>query len=197
MLLQLMAPMASHSAPSGLVLEEELYVEHTLPENLEHGHDLGGQNIDLEGMTEVLVRQDSSIDMWMSELLVSGDSNNLSTPNGYFAENGSSYFCWMNDLGEVRMGVRTSSGAFSNSLVDTVDASLGLIGCSIVVDKTYRPLALFGDGADLKMGRLAFEGQVYSTDTWLERTIIEDLYPESMIVRLTPVSYTHLTLPTT
>ena len=189
MLLQLMAPMASHSAPSGLVLEEELYVEHTLPENLEHGHDLGGQNIDLEGMTEVLVRQDSSIDMWMSELLVSGDSNNLSTPNVYFAENGSSYFCWMNDMGEVRMGVRTSSGAFSNSLVDTVDASLGLIGCSIVVDKTYRPLALFGDGADLKMGRLAFEGQVYSTDTWLERTIIEDLYPESMIVRLTQEGY--------
>ena len=189
MLLQLMAPMASHSAPSGLVLEEELYVEHTLPENLEHGHDLGGQNIDLEGMTEVLVRQDSSIDMWMSELLVSGDSNNLSMPSVYFAENGSSYFCWMNDLGEVRMGVRTSSGAFSNSLVDTVDASLGLIGCSIVVDKTYRPLALFGDGADLKMGRLAFEGQVYSTDTWLERTIIEDLYPESMIVRLTQEGY--------
>ena len=45
----------------------------------------------------------------------------------YFAENGSSYYCWMNDLGEVRMGIRTSSGTFSDSLVDTVDASLGLM----------------------------------------------------------------------
>ena len=93
MLLQLMAPLASQSSFSDSVLEDVLYVEHTLPENLEHGHDLGGQNIDLEGMTEVLVRQDSSIDMWMSELLVSGDSSNLSTPSVYLAENGSSYFC--------------------------------------------------------------------------------------------------------
>ena len=32
---------------------------------------------------------------------------------------------------------------------------------------------------------MAFEGQVYTTDTWLKRTIIEDLFPESMTMRLT------------
>ena len=88
MLVQTMAPFASQTMYSEPVLSEELTIDYTLPSNLNHGHDLAGQTIDLEGMTELLVRQDSSIDMWMSELLVSGDSNNMSAPSVYLAENG-------------------------------------------------------------------------------------------------------------
>ena len=117
---------------------------------------------------------------------VSGDSNNLSEPSVYLAENGSSYFCWMNDQGQVKMGVFTSEGSFSDSIIDTVNTSLGIIGCSVVVDESYRPLAIYGDGANLKMARLAFQGQVYTTsDVWLKRTILEDLFPDSMTLRIT------------
>ena len=35
------------------------------------------------------------------------------------------------------------------------------------------------------MARFAFQGQVYTSDAWLKRTIIEDLFPESMTLRLT------------
>lgn len=185
LLVQLMSPLTSQTMTGEPVLSEQIFADLTLPSNLEHGHDLAGQTIDLEGMTEVLVRSDSSIDMWMSEVLVSGTTSNLSPPSVYLAENGSSYICWMNDLGEVRMGVLASDGTFTHSLIDTVSTASGLIGCSVVVDETYRPLAVFGDGVNLKMARLAFEGQVYSTDTWLKRTIIEDLYPETMTLRLT------------
>ena len=197
MLLQLMTPLASHTMPSDSVLSDENVPEFTLPSELEHGHDLAGQTIDLEGMTEVLVRQDSSIDMWMSEVLISGTPSDLSRPSVYLAENGSSYFCWMNNLGEVRMGVRTSAGVFSDSIIDTVNATLGLIGCSVVVDDSYRPLAIYGDGANVKIARLAFQGQVYSSDTWLNRTIIEDLYPESMILRLTDEGHEFAVVRTT
>ena len=185
MLVQLMAPIASQSMTSTPVLADESVIEYTLPTNLEHGHDLAGQTIDIEGMTELLVRPDSSIDMWMSEVLVSGTAGELSPPSVYLAENGSSYFCWMNAQGEVRMGTYTSTGVFSESIIDTVDTSLGIIGCSVVVDSSYRPLAIYGDGANLSMARFAFQGQVYSSDTWLKRTIIEDFYPDSMVVRLT------------
>ena len=197
MLLQLMTPLASHTMPSESVLGEDNLLEYTLPSELEHGHDLAGQTIDLEGMTELLVRQDSSIDMWMSEVLVSGTPSDLSRPSVYLAENGSSYFCWMNNLGEVRMGVRTSAGVFTDSLIDTVNATLGLIGCSVVVDDSYRPLAIYGDGANVKMARLAFQGQVYTSDTWLNRTIIEDLYPESMVLRLTDEGHEFAVVRTT
>ena len=185
LLVQLMAPLGIQTATEETILSETNLVDLTLPSNLEHGHDLAGQTIDVEGMTELLVRSDSSIDMWMSNVLVEGTTSNLSTPSVYLAENGSSYFCWMNDLGEVRMGIYTAAGIFSHSLIDTVSTANGLIGCSVVADESYRPLALFGDGANLKMARMAFEGQVYPTDTWLKRTIVEDLFPESMTLRLT------------
>lgn len=115
MLVQLMAPIASQSMTSTPVLADESVIEYTLPTNLEHGHDLAGQTIDIEGMTELLVRPDSSIDMWMSEVLVSGTAGELSPPSVYLAENGSSYVCWMNAQGEVRMGTYTSTGVFSES----------------------------------------------------------------------------------
>ena len=71
MLVQLMAPITSQTMTSEPVLSEDSTIDYTLPSNLDHGHDLAGQTIDLEGMTELLVRQDSSIDMWISEVLVS------------------------------------------------------------------------------------------------------------------------------
>ena len=185
LLVQLMAPLGFQTATEEAILSETILVDLTLPSNLEHGHDLAGQTIDVEGMTELLVRSDSSIDMWMSDVLVAGSVSNLSTPSVYLAENGSSYFCWMNALGEVRMGIYTAERVFSHSLIDTVSTTHGLIGCSVVADESYRPLALFGDGANLKMARMAFEGQVYTTDTWIKRTIVEDLFPESMTLRLT------------
>ncbi|MGB1566969.1 MAG: hypothetical protein ACPHBQ_00670, partial [Candidatus Poseidoniaceae archaeon] len=91
LLVQLMSPLTSQTMTGEPVLSEQIVADLTLPSNLEHGHDLAGQTIDLEGMTEVLVRSDSSIDMWMSEVLVSGTTSNLSPPSVYLAENGSSY----------------------------------------------------------------------------------------------------------
>ena len=197
MLVQLLAPILSQSTSSEPLLTEESSVEYTLPNNLNHGHDLGGQTIDLEGMTELLVRQDSSIDMWMKEVLVPGASGELSSPSVFLAENGSSYFCWMNNLGEVRMGVLTSGGIFTDSVIDTVDVTHGLIGCSVVADPSYRPLALYGDGANLSMARLALQGQVYTSDTWLTRTIVEDLFPHSMTLRLTDEGHEFAVVRTT
>lgn len=185
MLVQLMGPIASQSLSSGPVLLEELEANYTLPNDLQHGHDFAGRTIDAEGISDLLVRQDSSIDMWMSEVLVTGNSGERSTPSVYLAENGSKYICWMNAQGEVHMGVYTSSGVFSDSIIDNVPTTHGIIGCSVVVDEAYRPLAIYADGANLSMARLAFEGQIYSSDTWLKRTIIENLHPQSMTVRVT------------
>ena len=109
LLVQLMAPLGIQTVTDEAILSETSLVDLTLPSNLEHGHDLAGQTIDVEGMAELLVRSDSSIDMWMSSVLIEGSISNLSTPSVYLAENGSSYFCWMNDLGEVRMGIYTVS----------------------------------------------------------------------------------------
>ena len=62
LLVQLMAPIGIQTATEEAILSETNLVDLTLPSNLEHGHDLAGQTIDVEGMTELLVRSDSSID---------------------------------------------------------------------------------------------------------------------------------------
>ena len=77
LLVQLMAPLGFQTATEEAILSETILVDLTLPSNLEHGHNLAGQTIDVEGMTELLVRPDSSIDMWMSDVLVAGSVNNL------------------------------------------------------------------------------------------------------------------------
>ena len=126
-------------------------------------------------MTELLVRSDSSIDMWMSNVLVEGIFSNLSTPSVYLAENGSSYFCWMNDLGEVRGYLHGCRRLFTDTHRCCWVPPMGSLDVPLLL-MNHRPLALFGDGANLKMARMAFEGQVYTTDTWLKRTIVEDLF---------------------
>jgi len=44
LLVQLMSPLSSQTMTSEPVLSEQIFVDLTLPSNLEHGHTLGGQN---------------------------------------------------------------------------------------------------------------------------------------------------------
>ena len=80
LLVQLMAPLGTQTVTEEAILSETNLVDLTLPSSLEHGHDLAGQTIDVEGMTELLVRPDSSIDMWMSDVLVDGTFSSLRYP---------------------------------------------------------------------------------------------------------------------
>ena len=187
MMVQLFAPMGGDFNPQSIALDDAVEPMATLPGTLTFGHDLGGQNIDIEGMSNLVVRQDSSIDNWMTEMLHDNASTNLSEPDMYLTEDGTVYLCWMDSTGSVYMGIRNSSGAFTTSLIDTVSTSSGLIGCSIAVDESERPRSVYADGDDLKMARLAFKGQIYTvSDIWLKRTIVEGIEPTSIELALTP-----------
>ena len=187
MMVQLFAPMGGEFNSQTEALEDSIKPLDTLPNAMSFGHDLAGQNLDIEGMSNLVVRQDSSIDNWMTELLHDNASTNLSEPDMYLAEDGTVYLCWMDSTGSVFMGKRNSSGEFTSSLIDTVSTSSGLIGCSIAVDESERPRSVYADGDDLKMARLAFKGQIYTvSDIWLKRTIVEGIEPISIDLALTP-----------
>ena len=187
MMVQLFAPMGGEFNSQTVVLEDSIKPQDTLPSTMSFGHDLAGQNLDIEGMTNLVVRQDSSIDNWVTEILHDNASTNLSEPDMYLADDGTVYLCWMDSTGSVFMGKRNSSGEFTTSLIDTVSTSSGLIGCSIAVDESERPRSVYADGDDLKMARLAFKGQIYTvSDIWLKRTIVESIEPVSIDLALTP-----------
>ena len=187
MMVQLFAPMGGEFNSQTVVLEDSIKPQDTLPSTMSFGHDLAGQNLDIEGMSNLVVRQDSSIDNWMTEILHDNATANLSEPDMYLAEDGTVYLCWMDSTGSVFMGKRNSSGEFTTSLIDTVSTSSGLVGCSIAVDESERPRSVYADGDDLKMARLAFKGQIYTvSDIWLKRTIVESIEPVSIDLALTP-----------
>jgi hypothetical protein len=187
MMVQLFAPMGGEFNSQTEALDDSTKASEALPNAMSFGHDLAGQNLDIEGMSNLVVRQDSSIDNWMTELLHDNASTNLSEPDMYLAEDGTVYLCWMDSTGSVFMGKRNSSGEFTSSLIDTVSTSSGLIGCSIAVDESERPRSVYADGDDLKMARLAFKGQIYTvSDIWLKRTIVEGIEPVSIDLALTP-----------
>ena len=187
MMVQLFAPLGGEFNSQSATLEDSVMPLETLPSTLSFGHDLAGQSIDLEGMSNLAVRQDSSIDSWITENLHNNASTNLSQPDIHLSEDGTLYLCWMDSTGAVFMGQRNSTGEFTSSLIDTVSTSSGLIGCSIAVDESDRPRAVYADGNDLKMARIAFKGQIYTvSDIWLKRTIVEDIEPHSIELALTP-----------
>ncbi|MGB1955033.1 MAG: hypothetical protein ACPHUK_05475, partial [Candidatus Poseidoniaceae archaeon] len=187
MMVQLFAPLGGEFNSQSATLEDSVMPLETLPSSLSFGHDLAGQSIDLEGMSNLAVRQDSSIDSWITENLHNNASTNLSQPDIHLSEDGTVYLCWMDSTGAVFMGQRNSTGEFTSSLIDTVSTSSGLIGCSIAVDESDRPRAVYADGNDLKMARIAFKGQIYTvSDIWLKRTIVEDIEPHSIELALTP-----------
>jgi len=187
MLVQLFAPIGGEYNRLSVDLEDLVKPSDSLPNTLSFGHDLAGQNIDIEGMSNLEVRQDSSIDSWMTDILYDNASANLSEPDMHLTEDGTVYLCWMDSTGSVFMGKRNSTGEFTTSLIDTVSTSSGLIGCSITVDDSERPRSVYADGKDLKMARLAFKGQIYTvSDIWLKRTIVEGIEPVSIDLELTP-----------
>ena len=187
MMVQLFAPMGGDFNPQSIALEDASKPMDTLPGTLSFGHDLAGQNLDIEGLSNLAVRQDSSIDNWMTEMLHDNASTDLSEPDMYLTEDGTVYLCWMDSTGSVYMGTRNSSGEFTTSLIDTVSTTSGLIGCSVAVDESERPRSVYADGDDLKMARLAFKGQIYTvSDIWLKRTIVEGIEPVSIELALTP-----------
>ena len=88
MLVQLFVPMGGEFNSQSVALEDSVVPLETLPSTLSFGHDLAGQNIDLEGMSNLAVRQDSSIDSWITENLYDNTSANLSEPDMHLTEDG-------------------------------------------------------------------------------------------------------------
>ena len=88
MMVQLFAPMGGVFNSQTEVLEDSIKQLDTLPNTMAFGHDLAGQNLDIEGMTNLVVRQDSSVDNWLTEILHDNASTNLSEPDMYLAEDG-------------------------------------------------------------------------------------------------------------
>ena len=152
------------------------------------GHDIGGTTIDIDGLVDVSVREESMLDMWNTEALNLSFGEHHGTPDIKLTRSDKTHFCWSTHEGSVRTAVHRT-GVWSTTLVDSVATSNAstLVDCAIAVTANERPRVLFADGGDLKMGRYAFESATYwDGPRWHIRTIMEDAHPTHLELDTTP-----------
>ena len=153
-----------------------------------YGHDIGGTTVDVDGLVQASVREESMLDLWTSETLNVSFGEHHGTPDIKLTRSDKTHFCWSTLEGSVRTAVHRT-GVWSTTLVDAVDATNAstLVDCAIAVTANERQRVLYADGADLKMGRYAFESATYWDGArWHTRTIMEDVHPTHLELDITP-----------
>ena len=189
-LISLCSPLLSN--PSGMdELTDEPEVSLNAPFTLTsgYGHDLAGTAVNIDGLQNAVVREESMLDYWISSELNNSSFEHHGTPDMELTRHFNEHYCWATEEGSVRTAIHRPDGAWSSTLVDTVAASSAtdLVDCALGVTSNELPRVLYADGDDLKMGRYAMQSATYWDGArWHTRTIMEDVYPTHLELDITP-----------
>jgi hypothetical protein len=188
--LSLMGPLFSANL-SDVSLDEPDVVQFSGPFSVTsgYGHDLGGMAIDVDGLVQASVREESMFDLWSSETLNLSYGEHHGTPDMKLTRFDKTHLCWSTEEGTVRTAIHRPTGVWSSTLVDTVATSNAstLVDCAIGVTANELPRVLYADGDDLKMGRYAMQSPTYYDGArWHTRTIMEDVSPTHLALDITP-----------
>ena len=177
-LIQSFAPLVSHPTPVE-ALEEEVQARPSsvhVPFSSGFGHDFAGELISFDGLEQAEVRPESGLNIWTESTLHQFENITPGTPDIVLSGREKMNMCWSTLEGEVHYASRTFTGAWTDAIVDTVAPSTEetLVDCALAINENGRPYLMYADGADIKVARVAYTGQVYFETTWLTRTIVED-----------------------
>ena len=119
------------------------------------------------------------MDAWTQSTLHQFENITPGTPDVVLSGREKLNFCWSTTEGEVHYASRTFTGSWTDAVVDTVAPSTEetLVDCALAINENGRPYIMYADGQDIKVARVAYQGQVYFETTWLTRTILEDVNP--------------------
>lgn len=153
-----------------------------------YGHDLAGSVIDVDGLVGATVREESMLDLWLTEELNISFGENHGTPDMKLTGHDAAHLCWSTQEGAVRTAVYRPTGVWTTSLVDTVGTSNAsdLVDCALGITANGRQRVLYADGDDLKIGRYATQSATYyDGPRWHTRTIMEDVSPTHLALDIT------------
>ena len=171
-------------------LEEDPIVQLNAPFSLSsgYGHELAGTLVNVDGLVNAVVREESMFDFWSSIELNNSSTEHHGTPDMKLTRYDVEHYCWSTEEGPIRTAIHRPNGYWSSSLVDTVAASntSTLVDCALGVTANELPRVLYADGDDLKMGRYARESTTYwDGPRWHTRTILEDVSPTHLELEIT------------
>ncbi len=172
-------------------LDDEPIVQLNAPFSLTsgYGHELAGTLVNVDGLVNAVVREESMFDYWHSVELNNSSTEHHGTPDMELTRYDVEHYCWSTEEGYVRTAVHRPNGYWASTLVDTVAASnaSSLVDCAIGVTANELPRVLYADGDDLKMGRYARQSSTYwDGPRWHTRTILEDVAPTHLELEITP-----------
>ena len=180
-LIQSLAPLVAHPAAQEVLDEEQNVMPSSahVPFSSGYGHDFAGSIISFDGLPQAEVREESGLNLWDESVLHQFENSTPGTPDLVLNGREKMNFCWTTLEGEVHYASRTYTGSWSDAVVDTVAPATeeALVDCALAINENGRPYIMYADGADIKVARVAYSGQVYFETTWLTRTIVEDVNP--------------------
>ena len=106
-------------------LQEGQPVLLTAPYSLEsgYGHDIGSSTIDVDGLVQAEVREESMFDLWVTTEFNTSSTEHHGTPDMKLTRHDMEHYCWSTEEGPVRTATHRPNGHWTTTLVDTVASS--------------------------------------------------------------------------
>ena len=167
-----------------------------VPFNNSYGHDFAGTSLSFDGLIGATVREESALDIWMTEILEMMPNESMGTPDIQVSRDEGFDACWTTQQGNVYVG-SLNGGAESYSsvqsgwtmyFVDSVSPTneSTLVDCALAVNEDGRQYVLYADGSNIKSAHIAYQNNVFSELSWQKITIRYDVQPTDIEMVLLP-----------
>ena len=194
----LFAPLVEYPTESELELNE-VFVQSSndyVPFNNSNSHEFAGTSLAFDGLDDATVREESALDIWMTELLEMLPNETMGVPDIQLSHDEGFDACWTTEEGNVYVGSLDGGNAsyslvqsgWSMYLVDSVapaNAS-SLVDCALAVNEDGRQYVLYADGDNIKSAHIAYPNSVFSELSWQKITIRYNVQPTDIEMVLLP-----------
>lgn len=161
-----------------------------------YSHEFAGSSLSFDGLDDATVREESALDIWMTEMLQMLPNESMGSPDLKLRHDEGFDACWTTEEGNIYVGSLEGGNASYSSiqsgwsmyLVDSVSAAneSSLVDCALAVNEDGRQYVLYADGNNIKSAHIAYPSSVYSELSWQTITIRYGVQPTDIEMVLLP-----------
>jgi len=197
-IVHLFSPMVQHPMESEAELDDLLIHSSNeyMPFKDAYSHEFAGTSLSFDGLNDATVREESALDIWMTEMLEMLPNESMGTPDLKLSRNEGFDACWTTQQGNVYVGslnggiesYSSVQNGWSMYLVDSVSPAneSTLVDCALAVNEDGRQYVLYADGSNIKSAHIAYPGSVFSELSWQKITIRYNVQPTDIQMVLLP-----------
>ena len=197
-LVHLFSPLVQHPLESDADFNDLLVQPSSeyVPFNNSYSHEFAGTSLSFDGLNDATVREESALDIWMSEILEMLPNEIMGSPDIQINRDEGFDACWTTQQGNVYVGslnggsesYSSVQSGWSMYLVDSVSPTneSTLVDCALAVNEDGRQYVLYADGSNIKSAHIAYQNSVFSELTWQKITIRYNVQPTDIEMVLLP-----------